>query len=236
MHQLVLIRHGESIWNQDDRFTGWADIPLSVKGVEQAQQAGTALQKAGFDFDVGYTSVLGRAIWTMRHILERMERTWLPVHYTHRLNERHYGVLQGLNKTDIVQQYGSEQARIWRRSYDIQPPPLDASDPRRREQSGDIRYTNLKPEEIPLTECLKDTAERVLPYWHQHIAPTITSGKKVLIAAHGNSIRALIKHLNNLSRQEIINVDVPNGIPIIYELDDHLHPIRHHTLHGEPLF
>lgn len=225
MYKLVLIRHGESTWNLENRFTGWTDIPLTQKGVEQARQAGVRLKEAGFDFDIGYTSVLQRAIWTMWHVLDGMERTWLPIQHSYRLNERHYGALQGLNKADTAAKYGDEQVMLWRRSYDVQPPALEPDDP--RGQHNDIRYANL---ESPLTECLKDTVERVLPHWEEEIAPAIRNGKKVLITAHGNSIRALIKYLDNLTDQEIIEVNVPNGAPLVYELDENLRPIRHYYL------
>lgn len=228
MHKLVLIRHGESTWNLENRFTGWVDVELTPKGVEQARQAGLLLKNSGYDFDIAYTSVLKRAIWTLWHTLDTMDRTWLPVRNSYRLNERHYGALQGLNKSDMAKQYGDEQVLIWRRSYDTPPPALEADDP--RGQRTDIRYARLAPEQIPLTECLKDTVKRVVPYWQEEIAPTIASGKRVVIAAHGNSIRALVKYLDNISDQDIVGINIPNGIPLVYELDATLKPIRHYYL------
>jgi 2,3-bisphosphoglycerate-dependent phosphoglycerate mutase len=224
MHQLVLIRHGESTWNLENRFTGWTDVPLTPAGVAQAQAAGEALKAAGFHFDLAYTSVLQRAIWTLWHTLDRMERTWLPVVKHWRLNERHYGALQGLNKADMARQFGDEQVLRWRRSYDTPPPALDADDP--RGQRGDIRYAKLQPEQIPLTECLKDTVERVLPLWNETLAPLIASGQRLLISAHGNSLRALVKHLDSISDEDIVGLNIPNGVPLVYELDAGLKPIR----------
>ena len=224
MHKLVLIRHGESTWNLDNRFTGWTDVPLTDTGVEQAKQSGRLLKEAGYDFDVAYTSVLKRAVWTLWHCLDQMDRTWLPVLHDWRLNERHYGALQGLNKADTAKKYGDEQVLIWRRSYDTPPPVLDASDP--RGQRSDIRYARLDPEQIPLTECLKDTVARVLPCWHERIAPAIRGGQRVLIAAHGNSMRALVKYLDGISDADIVGLNIPNGIPLVYELDAELRPIR----------
>jgi 2,3-bisphosphoglycerate-dependent phosphoglycerate mutase len=224
MHKLVLIRHGESTWNLDNRFTGWTDVPLTDTGVEQAKQSGRLLKEAGYDFDVAYTSVLKRAVWTLWHCLDQMDRTWLPVLHDWRLNERHYGALQGLNKADTAKKYGDEQVLIWRRSYDTPPPVLDASDP--RGQRDDIRYARLDPEQIPLTECLKDTVARVLPCWHERIAPAIRGGQRVLIAAHGNSMRALVKYLDGISDADIVGLNIPNGIPLVYELDAELRPIR----------
>ena len=224
MHKLVLIRHGESTWNLDNRFTGWTDVPLTDTGVEQAKQSGRLLKEAGYDFDVAYTSVLKRAVWTLWHCLDQMDRTWLPVLHDWRLNERHYGALQGLNKADTAKKYGDEQVLIWRRSYDTPPPVLDASDP--RGQRDDIRYARLDPEQIPLTECLKDTVARVLPCWHERIAPAIRGGQRVLIAAHGNSMRALVKYLDGISDADIVGLNIPNGIPLVYELDTELRPIR----------
>jgi 2,3-bisphosphoglycerate-dependent phosphoglycerate mutase len=228
MYKLVLIRHGESTWNLENRFTGWTDVPLTGTGVEQAQQAGRLLREAGYDFDLAYTSVLKRAIWTLWHCLEEMDRTWLPVLKHWRLNERHYGALQGLNKADMAKQYGDEQVLIWRRSYDTPPPALDADDP--RGQRHDRRYDKLEPTDIPLTECLKDTVARVLPFWNESIAPAITSGKRLVISAHGNSIRALVKYLDNISDQDIVGLNIPNGIPLVYELDAELKPIRSYYL------
>jgi len=228
MYKLVLIRHGESTWNLENRFTGWTDVELTPTGVEQAKEAGRLLKAEGYDFDVAYTSVLKRAIWTLWHTLDQMDRTWLPVVNDWRLNERHYGGLQGLNKAETAKEYGDEQVLIWRRSYDTPPPPLTADDPRGQRQ--DIRYAKLKPEEIPLTECLKDTVARVLPAWNEELAPAIRSGKRVLIAAHGNSIRALVKYLDNIADDAIVGVNIPNGIPLVYELDAQLRPIRSYYL------
>jgi 2,3-bisphosphoglycerate-dependent phosphoglycerate mutase len=228
MHQLVLIRHGESTWNLENRFTGWTDVALTPTGVEQATQAGQLLKAAGFEFDVAYTSVLKRAIHTLWHTLDAMERQWLPIVHTWRLNERHYGALQGLNKGDMAKQYGDAQVLVWRRSYDTPPPALDATDP--RSERGDVRYARLNPENIPLTECLKDTVARVLPFWNESMAPAIKAGKRVVVAAHGNSIRALVKYLDGISDDDIVSLNIPNGIPLVYELDDDLKPIRHYYL------
>ena len=228
MYKLVLIRHGESTWNLENRFTGWTDVPLTATGIAQAQNAGCLLQAAGYDFDVAYTSVLKRATHTLWHCLDAMDRTWLPVVNHWRLNERHYGALQGLNKTDMARQYGDAQVLLWRRSYDTPPPMLDAADP--RSERGDIRYAKLKPEQIPLTECLKDTVARVLPLWQESLAPAIKANKRVVVAAHGNSIRALVKYLDNVADEAIVGVNIPNGIPLVYELDENLKPIRHYYL------
>jgi len=228
MYKLVLIRHGESTWNLENRFTGWTDVDLTPTGVEQAKQAGRLIKEAGLDFDVAYTSVLKRAVWTLWHCLDQMDRTWLPVVHDWRLNERHYGALQGLNKADMAKQYGDEQVLIWRRSYDTPPPALEASDP--RSERSDIRYAKLKPEDIPLTECLKDTVARVLPFWNETVAPAILSGKRLVVAAHGNSIRALVKYLDNIGDDEIVGVNIPNGIPLVYELDANLKPIKRYYL------
>ena len=224
MYTLVLIRHGESTWNLENRFTGWTDVPLTDTGVAQARQAGRLLKAEGYDFDVAYTSVLKRAIWTLWYALDEMDRTWLPVVNDWRLNERHYGGLQGLNKADMARQYGDEQVLVWRRSYDTPPPLLDAADP--RGQRSDIRYAKLAPDQVPLTECLKDTGARVLPCWHERIAPAIRSGQRLVIAAHGNSIRALVKYLDGIADGDIVGVNIPNGIPLVYELDADLKPIR----------
>jgi len=225
MKNLVLIRHGESTWNLENRFTGWTDVPLTPTGVAQARQAGQLLSQAGYGFDVAYTSVLKRAIWTLWHCLDAMDRTWVPVQHDWRLNERHYGGLQGLNKSDMAQQYGHEQVLIWRRSYDVRPPLLPADDPRGQRQ--DPRYAQLSRDQIPLTECLKDTVARVLPCWNERIAPAVRSGQRVVIAAHGNSIRALVKYLDGIGDSEIVGVNIPNGVPLVYELeDDTLKPIR----------
>jgi 2,3-bisphosphoglycerate-dependent phosphoglycerate mutase len=228
MYKLVLIRHGESTWNLENRFTGWTDVELTPTGVEQAKEAGRLLKAGGYDFDLAYTSVLKRAIWTLWHTLDQMDRTWLPVAHSWRLNERHYGALQGLNKADMAKQYGDEQVLIWRRSYDTPPPSLEANDP--RGQRDDVRYARLDPQDIPLTECLKDTVARVLPFWNDAIAPAIRSGKRVLIAAHGNSIRALVKYLDNIADADIVGVNIPNGVPLVYELDADLKPIRSYYL------
>ena len=228
MYKLVLIRHGESTWNLENRFTGWTDVPLTPTGVAQARQSGRLLREAGYEFDVAYTSVLKRAVWTLWHALDEMDRTWLPVLHDWRLNERHYGALQGLNKADMAKQYGDEQVLIWRRSYDTPPPLLDPSDP--RGQRSDIRYAKLLPEQIPLSECLKDTVERVLPCWNERIAPAILAGQRLVIAAHGNSIRALVKYLDNIADADIVGVNIPNGIPLVYELDPALRPIRSYYL------
>ena len=228
MYKLVLIRHGESTWNLENRFTGWTDVDLTPTGVEQAKQAGRLLKEAGYEFDLAYTSVLKRAIWTLWHCLDQMDRTWLPIVNNWRLNERHYGNLQGLNKADIAKQYGDEQLLVWRRSYDTPPPPLEANDARC--ERSDARYKGLKAEDVPLTECLKDTVARVLPAWNEDIAPTIKSGKRVLIAAHGNSIRALVKYLDNIGDKDIVGVNIPNGIPLVYELDADLKPIKSYYL------
>jgi 2,3-bisphosphoglycerate-dependent phosphoglycerate mutase len=228
MYKLVLIRHGESTWNLENRFTGWTDVDLTPTGESQASAAGKLLKAEGWDFDLCYTSVLKRAIRTLWLALDEMDRTWLPVVKDMRLNERHYGALQGLNKADMAKQYGDEQVLIWRRSYDTPPPALEATDP--RSERSDRRYAEVKPDAVPLTECLKDTVARVLPAWNDSIAPSIKSGKRVLIAAHGNSIRALIKYLDGISDSDIVNLNIPNGIPLVYELDANLKPIRHYYL------
>ena len=224
MHKLVLIRHGESTWNLENRFTGWTDVDLTPLGVQQAQQAGRLLMADGFGFDVAYTSVLKRAIWTLWHTLDQMDRTWLPVVNDWRLNERHYGALQGLNKAETAKQYGDAQVLLWRRSYDTPPPGLAASDARC--ERSDLRYAKLNPSDVPLTECLKDTVARVLPLWHETLAPAIRSGQRLVIAAHGNSIRALVKYLDGISDDDIVGLNIPNGIPLVYELDADLKPIR----------
>src|SRR6478752_4091313 len=228
MHKLVLIRHGESTWNLENRFTGWTDVDLTPTGLEQALQAGRLLKAEGYDFDLCYTSVLKRATRTLWHVLDQMDRTWLPVVHSWRLNERHYGALQGLNKAETAKQYGDEQVLVWRRSYDTPPPALEASDV--RSERGDIRYAKMNPLDIPLTECLKDTVERVLPVWNDSIAPAIKLGKRVVIAAHGNSIRALVKYLDGIGDDEIVGVNIPNGIPLVYELDANLRPIKSYYL------
>ncbi|MCD2339589.1 2,3-diphosphoglycerate-dependent phosphoglycerate mutase [Ideonella azotifigens] len=228
MYKLVLIRHGESTWNLENRFTGWTDVELTDTGVAQARAAGELLKAEGYEFDVTYTSVLKRAIWTLWHCLDTLERTWLPVVKDWRLNERHYGGLQGLNKADMAKQYGDAQVLIWRRSYDTPPPALEADDPRGQRQ--DVRYAKLSPEQVPLTECLKDTVARVIPFWDDTLAPAIKSGQRLLVAAHGNSIRALVKYLDNISDDEIVGVNIPNGIPMVYELDAELKPIKRYYL------
>lgn len=240
MYKLVLIRHGESTWNLENRFTGWTDVDLTPTGVNQAMSAGKRLKAEGWDFDICYTSVLKRAIHTLWYTLQEMDRTWLPVVKDYRLNERHYGALQGLNKADMAQQFGDAQVMVWRRSYDTPPPVLTANDPRC--ERSDRRYAELDPQNVPLTECLKDTVDRVLPFWNSAIAPSILSGQRVLIAAHGNSIRALVKYLDNVTEQDIVHLNIPNGIPLVYELDKDLQPIRHYYLgdatvavHGTPV-
>jgi len=228
MHQLVLIRHGESTWNLENRFTGWADVPLTATGVAQAAQAGRLLAAAGYDFDVAYTSVLKRATHTLWHVLDAMERTWLPVVHSWRLNERHYGGLQGLNKAEMARQHGAEQVLAWRRSYDVPPPPLDAQ--AARSEQSERRYADVPAAAFPRGECLKDTVARVLPLWQHSIAPAIQRGQRVLIAAHGNSLRALVKHLDGIADDAIVALNIPNGIALVYELDAALAPIRHFYL------
>jgi 2,3-bisphosphoglycerate-dependent phosphoglycerate mutase len=223
MYKLVLIRHGESTWNLENRFTGWTDVDLTPTGLEQAIGAGRLLKAEGFDFDLAYTSVLKRATRTLWHVLDEMDRTWLPVVHSWRLNERHYGALQGLNKADMAKQYGDEQVLIWRRSYDTPPPALDPQDPRC--ERGDRRYARLEAGQVPLTECLKDTVARVLPFWNESMAPAIKSGRRVVVAAHGNSIRALIKYLDGISDTDIVSLNIPNGTPLVYELDEQLRPL-----------
>ena len=231
MYKIVLMRHGESTWNLENRFTGWTDVDLTDKGRAEARHAGKMLKEAGFSFDLTYTSVLKRAIWTLWHTLDQMDRTWLPVLNDWRLNERHYGALQGLNKADTARQYGDEQVLVWRRSYDTPPPALACGDP--RSERSDLRYAKLAPAQVPLTECLKDTVDRVLPCWHERLAPAIRDGQRLLIAAHGNSIRALVKYLDGISDDDIVGLNIPNGIPLVYELDAKLRPIRRDYL-GDP--
>ncbi|RZL91089.1 MAG: 2,3-diphosphoglycerate-dependent phosphoglycerate mutase [Variovorax sp.] len=228
MHKLVLIRHGESTWNLENRFTGWTDVDLTPTGVEQAKQAGRLLKAEGYDFDVAYTSVLKRATRTLWHTLDELDRTWLPVVHSWRLNERHYGGLQGLNKAETAKKYGDEQVLIWRRSYSVPPPPLEPDDP--RSERGDVRYAKLPPDQVPLTECLKDTVARVLPFWNESMAPAIRTGRRLVVSAHGNSIRALVKYLDGISDDAIVSLNIPNGIPLVYELDDELKPLRHYYL------
>jgi 2,3-bisphosphoglycerate-dependent phosphoglycerate mutase len=228
MYKLVLIRHGESTWNLENRFTGWTDVDLTPTGVSQAKTAGQLLKEGGYEFDLAYTSVLKRAIRTLWLALDEMDRTWLPVMKSWRLNERHYGALQGLNKAETAKKFGDEQVLIWRRSYDTPPPALDAADP--RSERADPRYAKLNPQDIPLTECLKDTVERVIPFWNESMAPAIKAGKRIVVAAHGNSIRALVKYLDNIADDAIVSLNIPNGIPLVYELDANLKPIRHYYL------
>ena len=228
MMKLVLLRHGESIWNKENRFTGWTDVDLSKKGIEEAKKAGQLLKDEGFSFDVAFTSVLKRGIRTLWIVLDVMDLMWIPVYRSWRLNERHYGALQGYYKAKMAKEIGEEQVLIWRRSYDIPPPALKSTDP--RYPGTDPKYKGLNSEDIPLTECLKDTVERFLPYWHEIIAPTIKDGKSVLISAHGNSLRALVKYLDNVSEDDILKLNIPTGIPLIYELDDDLKPIKHYYL------
>lgn len=229
--KLVLLRHGESDWNKENRFTGWTDVDLSAEGRWQAREAGRVLKEEGFTFDVAYTSVLKRAIRTLWIALDEMDLMWIPVNRSWRLNERHYGALQGLNKSETAAKFGEDQVKIWRRSYDIPPPPLEATD--ERYPGHDPRYRDVSPRDLPLTECLKDTVARFLPYWEQTIAPDVRDGKKVLIAAHGNSLRALIKYLDGLSEEAIINLNVPTGMPLVYELDENLKPLKNYYL-GDP--
>lgn len=231
MYRVVLLRHGESVWNRENRFTGWTDVGLSEKGVQEASEAGRTLSREGFVFDVAYTSVLKRAIKTLWLALEEMDLMWIPVHNNWRLNERHYGALQGLDKAETAALHGMEQTHIWRRSYDIPPPALEAGDP--RNPRNDPRYAGLSSDEVPLTECLKDTVARFLPYWHHTIAPTILSGQRVLITAHGNSLRALVKYLDGISDEEIVGLNIPTGIPLGYTLDTDLRPLGHEYL-GDP--
>jgi 2,3-bisphosphoglycerate-dependent phosphoglycerate mutase len=227
-HKLVLLRHGESIWNRENRFSGWTDVPLSEAGEREAKEGGRLLREEGFAFDVAFTSVLKRAIKTLWLVLEEMDRMWIPVHHTWRLNERHYGALQGLNKAETAAKFGDAQVKIWRRAYDTPPPPLEDGDPRL--ETDNPRYAGLAPGEFPKTECLKDTVGRFLPYWHETISPTLRSGKRVIIAAHGNSLRALVKYLDEVSDQEIVELNIPTGIPLVYELDEELRPLRHYYL------
>jgi 2,3-bisphosphoglycerate-dependent phosphoglycerate mutase len=231
MHKLVLLRHGESVWNRENRFTGWTDVDLSERGREEAREAGRLLREGGHAFDLAFTSVLKRAVRTLWIALDEMDLMWLPVRNSWRLNERHYGALQGLNKAETAAKFGDEQVKIWRRSYDIPPPPLDPADA--RNPRSDRRYASLAPAELPLTECLKDTVARFLPLWNEAIAPEVRAGKRLLIAAHGNSLRALIKYLDDVSERDIVELNVPTGIPLVYELDAGLRPLRHYYL-GDP--
>jgi 2,3-bisphosphoglycerate-dependent phosphoglycerate mutase len=231
MHKVVLLRHGESTWNKENRFTGWHDVDLTERGREEAREAGRLLKEGGYVFDVAYTSVLKRAIKTLGIALDTLDQLWIPVIKSWKLNERSYGALQGLNKAETAAKHGEAQTKIWRRSFDIPPPALTVDD--ERHPSHDPRYKDLKPGDLPLTESLKDTIARFMPYWHETIAPTIASGKRVVIAAHGNSLRALVKDLDNIPEAEIVELNIPTGIPLVYELDDHLRPLRHYYL-GDP--
>ena len=231
MKKVILLRHGESVWNKENRFTGWTDVDLSEKGVQEAVEAGQVLAKEGYQFDLAYTSVLKRAIKTLNTVLDQMDQLWLPVERSWRLNERHYGGLQGLNKSETAEKFGEAQVKIWRRSYDVPPPALTADD--ERYPGHDRRYSNLTQEELPLTECLKDTVARFLPLWHESIAPAIKSGKRVVIGAHGNSLRALVKFLDNVSDADILELNIPTGMPLVYELDAGLRPIKSYYL-GDP--
>jgi 2,3-bisphosphoglycerate-dependent phosphoglycerate mutase len=231
MKKLVLVRHGESTWNKENRFTGWTDVDLSEKGRQEARDGGQVLKSEGFTFDVAYTSVLKRAIRTLWTILDEMDLMWIPVHRSWRLNERHYGALQGLNKAETAAKFGEDQVKIWRRSYDVPPPVLTPED--ERYPGHDPRYKDLTPAELPLTECLKDTVARFLPLWHETIAPAIRQDRKVLVAAHGNSLRALVKYLDNVSEPDIVELNIPTGIPLVYELDDDLKPLNRYYL-GDP--
>ncbi len=231
MYKLVLVRHGESTWNKENRFTGWTDVDLSEKGLQEAKEGGQTLKKEGYAFDIAYTSVLKRAIRTLWNVLDQMDLMWIPVVRDWRLNERHYGSLQGLNKSETAAKYGEDQVKIWRRSYDTPPPPLEPNDP--RNAAFDPRYKNLKKNELPLTECLKDTVARVIPFWNDTLAPAIKAGKKVLVAAHGNSLRAMVKFLDNIPEKEIVELNIPTGMPLVYELDKDLKPIKSYYL-GDP--
>jgi 2,3-bisphosphoglycerate-dependent phosphoglycerate mutase len=228
MKKIVLLRHGESIWNRENRFTGWTDVELTEKGVEEAKQAGRLIQEAGLAFDLAHTSMLRRAIKSLWLALEQLDLMWIPVHHSWRLNERHYGALQGLNKAETAAKFGEKQVLEWRRSYDTPPPALAADDA--RHAGNDPRYAGLSRNEIPLTECLKDTVARVLPYWNRVIVPDVRAGKRIIIAAHGNSLRALVKYLDGVSDQDIVGLNIPTGVPLVYELDDALKPIRHYYL------
>jgi len=223
--QVVLLRHGESVWNKENLFTGWTDIDLSDRGIEEVREAGRSLKEPGFALDVAFTSVLKRAIRTLWIVLDEMDLMWIPVHRGWRLNERHYGALQGLNKSETARQYGEAQVKSWRRSYDVRPPALEEKDP--RHPCHDPRYRHLRQEQLPATECLQDTVARVLPCWHDRIATAVRAGQRVLIAGHGNSLRALVKYLDNVSDADIVELNIPTGIPLVYELDEELHPMRH---------
>jgi len=231
MIKLVLLRHGESTWNKENRFTGWTDVDLSDRGIAEAKKAGQVLKEQGYSFDIAFTSVLKRAIRTLWIVLDEMDLMWIPVYRSWRLNERHYGALQGLNKADMAAKYGEEQVLIWRRSYDIRPPSLEKTD--NMYPGKDPRYADLDNKEIPLTECLKDTVDRFLPYWHEVLAPTIKSGKRVIVSAHGNSLRALVKYVDDINDEDIVKLNIPTGIPLIYEMDNELKPLKSYYL-GDP--
>ena len=231
MYKIVFLRHGESVWNKENRFTGWTDVDLSEKGIQEAKEAARLLKKEGYTFDIAFTSVLKRGIRTLWIVLDEMDLMWIPVYRSWRLNERHYGALQGFYKAKMAAEIGEEQILIWRRSYDVPPPPLKTSDP--RYPGNERKYEQLTADQIPLTECLKDTVNRVLPYWHETIVPMIKFGKKILISAHGNSLRAIVKYLDNISDEEILKLNIPTGVPLIYELDEDLKPIKHYYL-GDP--
>jgi len=231
MYKVVLVRHGESDWNKQNRFTGWTDVDLSEKGLAEAKEGGQVLKAQGYTFDIAFTSVLKRAIRTLWIVLDEMDLMWIPVQNSWRLNERHYGALQGLDKSETAAKFGEDQVKIWRRSYDIPPPPLEKDDP--RYPGHEARYADLTEFELPLTECLKDTVARFLPYWYEVIAPTIRSGKKVIVAAHGNSLRALVKYLDKISDEEIVSLNIPTGMPLVYELDENLEPLKSYYL-GDP--
>jgi 2,3-bisphosphoglycerate-dependent phosphoglycerate mutase len=228
MYKLVLLRHGESVWNRENRFTGWTDVDLSAAGLEEARAAGRQLRGEGYGFDIAFTSVLKRAIRTLWLALDEMDLMWLPVEKSWRLNERHYGALQGLNKAETAAKFGDEQVLAWRRSYDTPPPALAEDDP--RHAARDPRYSGLAGDEVPLTECLKDTVARVLPYWNSAVAPAVRAGRRVLVAAHGNSLRALVKYLDDISDRDIVGLNIPTGVPLVYELDRELRPLRHYYL------
>jgi 2,3-bisphosphoglycerate-dependent phosphoglycerate mutase len=231
MMKIVLLRHGESDWNKQNRFTGWTDVDLSEKGIAEAKEGARVLKEQGYTFDIAYTSVLKRAIRTLWIVMDEMDLMWIPVYRSWRLNERHYGALQGLNKAETAEKYGEAQVKVWRRSYDIRPPALEQTDP--RYPGFDPRYKSLSQQELPLTECLKDTVARFLPYWHEVIAPAVKTGQRVIIAAHGNSLRALVKYLDNIPEQDIVELNIPTGMPLVYELDQDLKPLRSYYL-GDP--
>ncbi len=226
--KLILLRHGESLWNRENRFSGWTDVDLSKQGMAEAQEAGKILKSKGYSFDVAFTSVLKRAVRTLWIVLDELDRMWIPVERSWRLNERHYGALQGLNKKETAKNFGEEQVFLWRRSYDIRPPALKKTD--KRYPGHDPRYREVNDSELPLTESLKDTVERFLPYWHGAIAPALKAGKKVIVTAHGNSLRALVKYLDNVSQDEIVSLNIPTGIPLVYDLDEDLRPLKHYYL------